>query len=505
MMNGSLLYELSLKDVLNEKLISDFKRYINLKYSIFSENQKTLIFSDALNKIIDNNLPNLNLHQKIKLRKILIQEAAKNNNFNINKADIFKSTLKLQEISHILVKEFGLWINSSLDTEIFQESLFQLLLFTKNKICISPEKNIEDILNEADSKLGCIKSKNKDFYIVSKNINMPINVNEPHVVEKDTCNILQNDMTIDNKIVEHKMTNFVDLLFCKLNNLKDIEFKKNDINNIFNNFNFFSYKFTSFKLRKKIKNSNLSHIIDILSFITKKFIDSKEKIYSLLYLSKEKLLSDLNEFIKTLNYKSKKLKTLFSNIKIGFKDISRLSIGAFFLGYITIFIFFQLLSLNEFKSYMALKTEKISMFEKIINFDTISLKNQNIIKSYSKPSKPESFLLNNNYYKISSTIKINATTFNLSDKELYKYNNFNIIKSVIANLENVTLGKKLILEFPEKYNYLNGIYSVDSIDNTLEKNSVKIFVGKKVINDIRFREYNSNFGTKKITAHLIAN
>jgi hypothetical protein len=546
MMNGTLLYDLSLMNITTEKLISNIKRYINQKYYLKSENYRDLVFFDALYKIIDKDLPNIETNQKSKLRQIIINETIKNDIFIISKLDVFKSTLKLNELGSVLVKEFCQWLNISLNSTFSYENVFKMLLFSKKSFTQNPLANVDEIIAEVDEKMNIIDNSNKNLFIPTIEPQIYTNLS----LQSDSSNLIkvenkanfvkdfsQNIIDIINSIIKSsleikqslksKISSFInEILNFVLLKLENFKFKKSDLKYFIENYeslvnkysyyrNLISSKVNSFEDKTldfiksgynnhKITKKDIQKILNYLDYISDNFIENKENIYRNLYISKELFLDKINSSLSNVNFKDFNFKNRIS-LNNNFLE---LNINNIFIGYILIFTLFEILSVDTFTKDNFNYLTRMSIVENMENIDNTNLNtnsnlSNNTINKYFESSGNNILKLGN--YEIKEKINLEVSAFSTSKNTIKNTHKLIVGKSISSNSKSFDLGEKVIIKFSDSLNYLDGIYTIDSHDNTLPDGRISIFVGEDEINDSRISKYANDFGINKAECYLVFN
>lgn len=158
-MENSILFELASKEILTEHIVYKLKNYISQKYSDTAPVKNAFIFADAVNRIIDRNIPKLDTFYFKQMKTYLYRDVLNKSSFEINYADVFKACLHLKAYGHQYFHELALWLSGALNKPVSKEQTGNFAAHVYHSLRETPEKDIEDIILEVEEQLGWSKDK----------------------------------------------------------------------------------------------------------------------------------------------------------------------------------------------------------------------------------------------------------------------------------------------------------------------------------------------------------
>lgn len=127
----SFVRELSDKEVLSAGDILKLKNYIAEKYKYSSSSEKAQILANAVHRVLDNNLPEIEVDYRASIRQRLMEKTVKSENHTISMYDVFDSCLSLEVKSKDFVNGLVNWINLNVDNKITDNEIHQ---YSNNEI-----------------------------------------------------------------------------------------------------------------------------------------------------------------------------------------------------------------------------------------------------------------------------------------------------------------------------------------------------------------------------------
>lgn len=172
-MSCALLADLSVKKAISEEIIQNIRKYIVSKYSSSSSQERAAVFYDAINRIIDKHLPDIDLEQKEKLKNQIFKETSTKNPFFIDYSDIFKATLNLKLCGNVFFHGITQWLSQSLDTELDRTNVYTFYHNVYKMQELYKEKDMGFVIEKVEDKYGYLfddKSAGSDLSLSVDNI-----------------------------------------------------------------------------------------------------------------------------------------------------------------------------------------------------------------------------------------------------------------------------------------------------------------------------------------------
>ena len=119
-----------LKELLDQKVICSkdiikIKDYISLKYKDCTSGEKANILAKAVHSVLDNNIPDVAQSDKLYIKKKILKDTLKSNDFTISMFDIFSNCLNVDNKSEDFVSKLVHWINQNVTNKVTEKEIKQ--------------------------------------------------------------------------------------------------------------------------------------------------------------------------------------------------------------------------------------------------------------------------------------------------------------------------------------------------------------------------------------------
>jgi putative ABC transport system permease protein len=145
-MEDVLLY-LHHVNIITEKNVEDLRNYIYHKNPNYTTKKNSQILANALNQIIEKNMPNVNNNFKKDIKRELFRNATNKASFKIDADEILLSCLNVEQADAHYFNQLFLWIDEKVDMELEKESTIMKLqnFFTEsaNSVLLEDFKSIK--------------------------------------------------------------------------------------------------------------------------------------------------------------------------------------------------------------------------------------------------------------------------------------------------------------------------------------------------------------------------
>ncbi|MCM1991928.1 hypothetical protein [Oceanirhabdus seepicola] len=153
--------------LVDKKVVTKVDKYIKTKYPNNTDSVNTSIIKDALNKVVNKELEELNITEKDDVINGVIEQAITNKGNDITKYDVLKVCSNIIDKQSSSIKEIGNWIENSVDYTVHKDEVVEFL------------DNIKGI-----DYLG-------DYSVVQTETHQEELVTIPHVVVKSTSDLMR--------------------------------------------------------------------------------------------------------------------------------------------------------------------------------------------------------------------------------------------------------------------------------------------------------------------------
>lgn len=136
------------QEYINGDNVEAIRKYIRVKNPGCSEVDLTVVFADALHKIIDTRIYQFEEKHRKKIKAAVLKKAVKKSEFSINASEVFSSCLALKLHDDSYIESFTQWINQNQPIPVPVEKVDKLItdieLLDEDYI----NNNLDDIVNE---------------------------------------------------------------------------------------------------------------------------------------------------------------------------------------------------------------------------------------------------------------------------------------------------------------------------------------------------------------------
>ncbi len=153
---GTLLDRLAAEEILPAKTALDLREYISKKHPSLSLASKAAVFSDAVNRILNDKIPGLPEDRLKKFKVALFRDAAGKAVFCINGSDIFKSALRLRMTDEPFVTALGDWLEKTLKVPVDRDKVSGFITSAHTMMDESPDMELDRLIGLAEQKVGGI-------------------------------------------------------------------------------------------------------------------------------------------------------------------------------------------------------------------------------------------------------------------------------------------------------------------------------------------------------------
>lgn len=148
---NSLLAELENKSIITADAVARFKSHIASKSPDASVSRRAVILADALNKVLDQKLSNFGEEHIKKLKRILLEHAVKKQEFEILCSDAFQAAVELKEFGEDFFDGLEAWLSANLDSQLSREQLVGVVLESHRLMELRPVMDVADTIAAAEA------------------------------------------------------------------------------------------------------------------------------------------------------------------------------------------------------------------------------------------------------------------------------------------------------------------------------------------------------------------
>lgn len=130
--------------------VEAIRKYVRIKNPNSSKEELSVIFADAVHKIIDKRIYHFKENDKKKIKEKVLKRAVVKEKFIINAAEVFNVCLSLKTGDDSYVRSFTSWINTNQDVPVSKEKVSKLLDIANQYEEEQIEGNMDNILESFD-------------------------------------------------------------------------------------------------------------------------------------------------------------------------------------------------------------------------------------------------------------------------------------------------------------------------------------------------------------------
>ncbi len=150
MMEKGILLDLKSIEILSEIKVKRLKQYILKKYSGEDEKNQSLVFADAVKKIVGSKIPECDEPANDRLKMQVIRNALKKQAFSVDCSDVFVSAIEMRWQENLLLDSLAKWTNSTLKRDIPGDEFKKFISHVYSTLDENPDLSIENIIENID-------------------------------------------------------------------------------------------------------------------------------------------------------------------------------------------------------------------------------------------------------------------------------------------------------------------------------------------------------------------
>jgi len=140
-----IIRELSDKELLTQKNVSDLRRFISIKYSKDTKANNASVFADAVKRILHIKLSEINKEYRNEIIQILLTNTVVKASFVINAQDVFNACLSIDAKKESFLDEVAQWAENLLDKPIVKEEIKRYAVQFMNKANASGDNDFSEV------------------------------------------------------------------------------------------------------------------------------------------------------------------------------------------------------------------------------------------------------------------------------------------------------------------------------------------------------------------------
>lgn len=205
MMETGILLDLRSIEILSELHVANLKHYILKKYPHEDNSKRSLVFADAVKRIVSSKIPECDASSKEKLKMRIIRNALTKPAFSVDCSDVFVSALELKWRGNELLDNLSKWTSSVLNEEIPSEKVKKLISEVYFALDQNPDLSVETVIQniyEAVEAIANREIREKAVTIGDTDlIDETVEINRIDEI-KEIDNISQTDESIETEEVD---------------------------------------------------------------------------------------------------------------------------------------------------------------------------------------------------------------------------------------------------------------------------------------------------------------
>lgn len=524
MMETGILLDLRSIEILSELNVISLKQYILKKYPHEDSNKRSLVFADAVKRIVGSKIPECDAASKENLKMRIIRNALKKPAFSVDCGDVFVSALELKWRENELLDSLSKWIKSVLSEEIPSEKLKKLVYEVYFALDANPDLSIETAIQNI---YEAVRQAEESFELIETEESLYSEISDSEEVGTiaDTIEISRieeiesiNDISKIDENIETEEEYLIDET-VEISRIDEIEVI-NDISKIDESIETEEADL----IDETIEISRIDEIMEIRKIIQinekrlsisgtrRKFIDIFKLIKDLLKHIKElpMLNKDLLTPVKDLLKRNKDLltpiKDLLKIIKALLKPIEINKISVIF----TCLICFMILSSGwvylEKSTNVEIEKPVVAEIEKLVVVGIEKPKVNEIAQNFMKTKVRENFI---------KKLNMRATAYDLSYESCKKdrdhpeygitYSGRKAVlgRTVAVDPETIPLDSELYIVFPKEFSHLNGVYVAEDIGSAVKGDIIDIFFGEDKVGEKVIAQKVKEFGARKVEVYVL--
>lgn len=148
-MEKGILLDLRSIEILSEINVRRLKQYILKKFPGEDEKNRSLVFADAVKKIVGSKIPECDEPVNENLKMQVIRNALKKPAFSVDCSDVFVSVIEMRWQENVLLDSLTKWVSSYLKREIPGDKFRKFLFYVYSNLDKNLDSSIEAIIENA--------------------------------------------------------------------------------------------------------------------------------------------------------------------------------------------------------------------------------------------------------------------------------------------------------------------------------------------------------------------
>lgn len=128
--------------------VEAIRRYIRVRYPNSSKEELSVVFADALHKVIDKRIYQFEEDQRKRIKEKVLRKAVAKEKFSIDAAEVFNACLEIKVYDNSYIDSFTSWINTNQDIHVSGEKVTKLLDIAKQYDEGQIDGNVDDLLDQ---------------------------------------------------------------------------------------------------------------------------------------------------------------------------------------------------------------------------------------------------------------------------------------------------------------------------------------------------------------------
>ncbi len=150
---NSILAELENKSIITADAVARIKSHIVCKNPDMPVSRRAVILADALNKILDQNLSHFGEEHIRKLKRLLLEHAVKRQRFEVFCSDAFQAAVELKESGEDFFDGLDAWLSSNSTGHLSKDRLVGLVLESHRLMELSPSMSMAQTIAAAEAMI----------------------------------------------------------------------------------------------------------------------------------------------------------------------------------------------------------------------------------------------------------------------------------------------------------------------------------------------------------------
>lgn len=454
MYNG-ILAELSLKEVISQRVVDDLRKYITSKFPRDSQEEISSVFADALKRMIALHLPEIEASQKEKIQSELFRQTVHKHEFSIDYSDIFKATLKSRFLGAAFFNEMTNWMNNALDRDIKKENVFNFILSVYKLQSEIHEAEIGRIIEEAEYRYGSFITED--------------------AMEPEREEVLSTSSEDISGIKDEYISDIDDEGWAAADSTGPVQW------------------FDSIEEEETAWDIPTDELQPVTEQVEKvRYRSFADIIYLRIKEALQRLASGLEQ-LQTVKFPYELRVNYLNSIKVA----------------VSVLIAAAIIAASGIEAAIGYGNTKNIQWEQLLRHENNG--KQQVNPNGSEWMQDGTFKLDN----VKKTMKMRATAYDLSFESCGKtrsHPSYGITfsgtrvkmgRTVAVDPEYIPLGSRLKISFSEKYKHLDGIYIAEDTGNKIKGNTVDVFFGEDEAGSRYIYNKAKEFGVQAVKVDIL--